>query len=801
MKTTTLSVIVISLAIFSNNIIVYAHSGGLVSGTQTNKNPLYNQVPDTPNSNEVITTNHLNTAQTQPCKLPRRSNKNLIKFGINPVDIQSFNPLQLEQLTPEQIKAFDAENLADLLLNTVMGLTANFLSNANKHALMGFQAAQVAKIPAQAFQGFTHNNLGGLTPEAIQAITPKQLNEVEPAEFQALPEKDVSKLLANLNPEQDIIGKVQNCLPTGWEIKPNKGVSRPVGAPITLRPCCHNQSVAGLDMPEIPDLSAGFGLGGSIDEKGKVLTGINETIAATQFIAKQTEEGIVKVQDGKGTELAFLPDADNLIQGVNNTKPTVGTNEAGQYILTLTGGEQITVNPTLKDPQGLLKNLAPQSTIQINQKGHARFHLANEQRTIMCAFNPWVDKAPVGSKPGIKVTGQPGMDEQMVVVYENGQSQEARPAIQSPGTFKNLALNFPGVEKVQLLGDGRINVHYHGQPLVLIPAFDIKPAPTQPCSEEETSTEEEPIEPNVEFNEDGSFTFTNEVGDEQQVFVTEASDNEDINEADNSDNTLPEVDNSSSEVKPNTTETNAVNLPDKMNTPEIDNSSKPNPMAITAVNSLNTSSNSNNNNTLIETSNFSNEDKPNPTATNTAAINSDNSDNKPIETNNSGQVDTSSGGVKPNTPETTTADFPGTTVTNTTAAEENNADDNTLPETNDSHSEIEPNIAETTAANVPNTTVTNTTAAVEKSNADDNTLPETNDSHSEIEPNIAETTTADTPDTTVTDTTAVEGNDSGNNTTTTSNESDNTVPGEDNFNNQIGNLTGITAINSLNKAK
>ena len=760
MKTTTLS-IVITLALSSENVLVYAHQGGL--SAQTGKNPsnklIYpvhnthnstSQPVTTDNSSELPAANKTNTASSdnslnlvtndadpeQPCKFPRHSNKKLINSGINPVDIQNFSSSQLAQLTAEQIGAFNAENFADLLLGTVIGLTSNLLSNANKPALAGFNATQVTTIPPQAFKGFTHNNLGGLTPAAIQAITSEQLNEIVSTEFQTMPEKDVSKLLANLNPEHDI-GKIQSCLPGGWEIKPNKGLNRPAGAPITLRPHHHNKLIAGLDMAEVPDLSVGFGLGGSIDENDNVLTGINETIAATQFqfTAEQTEEGIIKIQDENGTELAFLPDSDNMIQGIDNAKPTIETNQAGQYLLTLKGGQQIPVNPSLKDPQGLLENLAPQSTLQVNKQGHARFYLAQEQRTVMCAFSPWVNKAPMGSKPGIKVTGQPGVNEQMVVVYEDGHAQEARPAIQSPETFKNFALAFTGVENVSLLVDGRIKINYYGNPLVLIPAFDIKPAQTEPCScscsEEEIAAEEETVEPNVEFNEDGSLTFTNEAGDEQQIFVI-ADDSEAVTEASNKDNTLPDG-GDSDEV---TEASNSDNTP-------LDESDSE---AVTEA--------SNKDNTLPDEGDSE------------AVI-------KPEEDDNSSEVDNSSS-EKPSTTVTTAIDLTNTTATDTTTDESNSYSDNTLPaEDNSSEvdnfgSEVKPSTT-TTAINLPDTTITTT----ENSSHSDNKLPETDNSNSEVKPSTTVTTTTNLPDTTVT-TTATE-----------SNNSDNPLPETDNSNNEV----------------
>jgi hypothetical protein len=823
MKTTTMTLsIVITLALSSENGLVYAHQGGL--GAQTSKNPYNTNQPITTTANSTqgnsselpdVNTdsdNSLNSVTNnsnseQPCKITRRANKKLIKFGINSDDIQNFSPLQLTQLNAEQIGAFNASNFADLLLGTVVGLTSNLLCNANKQALSGFSATQVAKIPSQAFQGFTHNNLGGLTAEAIQAITPQQMNEISPTEFQALPEQDVSKLLANLNPEHNL-GKVQSCLPKGWEIKPNKGLNRPMGAPIKLRPH-HNQSTAGLDMVEVPDLKAGFGLGGSIDENGNALACINETIATTSFTAKQTEEGIVTVQDETGTELAFLPDADNMTQGIDNTEPTIETNEEGQYILTFKGGQQLTVNPTLKDPQGLLENLAPQSTIQVNKQGHTRFYLADKQRTVMCAFSPWVNKASTGSKPGIKVTGQPGVDEQMVVVYEDGHTQDARPAIQSPETFKNFAATVSGVDKVSLLVDGRIKVHYYGKPLTLIPAFDVKPAQTEPCSC--SCSEEETVEPNVDFNEDGSLTFTNEAGDKQQIFVVEDDDSEAVNEANNSDNTLPETDDSEKVTEANNTdnatpettsdneEVTKTNSGNDTTLPKVDDSDK-----VIVVNNSNnilpdkgdsqeTTATNNSDNTLPEqgdsqeatttnnsdntlpeqgdsqeatTANNSNSTLPDKgDSQETTATN--NSDNTLPEQGDSQEANSAnnSDNVLPNDSEEVTAannnntpaednssevnnssnEVKPNTNTTTTTTESSNHSDNSLPNADNSNSEVKPSTTTTTTTNPPNTTVTTTPTS--NSNTDNVSPSEANNPNSEVKPDPMEITEINLPNT------------------------------------------------------
>ena len=844
MKTTTLSII-ITLALSGGNVLVYAHQGGLVSNPQTNKNPSnkLNPLQNTNNTSKNVTINNStknnsselsaanktntdssdsslnsitdNSNPDQPCKVPRRSNRKLIKVGINPDDIQNFSSLQLAQLTTEQIGAFDANNFANLLLEALSGLTSNLLSHVNKPALTGLNATQVTKIPPQSFQGFTHNNLGGLTPEAIQAITPEQLNEIVPTEFQAMSEKDISKLLANLNPEQDI-GKVQSCLPSGWEIKPNKGLNRPVGAPITLRPFHHHnhQLMPSLDMAEVPDLSVGFGLGGSIDENGDVLTGINETIAATPFTAEQTEEGIIKVQDGNGTELAFLPDSDNLIQGFGNTEPTIETNEEGQYLLTLEGGQQIIVNPTLKDPQKLLENLPPQSTIQVNKQGHTRFYLAGGQRTMMCAFNPWVNKAPAGSKPGIKVTGQPGVNEQMVVVYEDGHAQEAYPAIQSPETFKNFALAFSGVDKVSLLANGKINVHYHGKHLTLTPAFDIKPAQTEPCSCS-CSEEETVVEPNVEFNEDGSLTFTSETGDKQQIFVTEKDDDsEAVTATNNSDtNTLPEADDSKEVTKANNSN-NA--LPEANDSKEVTEANNSNNALPETGDSKEVTEANNSDNTLPPEDNSSSAAKPstttitaadltNTTVTdNTTTTSSNHSDNTSSAEDNSSETDNSSSEVKPSTITTTATNLPDIT---TTTIESNSHSNNTSSETNNFNSEVKPSTIVTTTNNPPSTTTTDTTTASNNSN---NVLPpEENDLNSEVNPDITEITETNplntnkpvdqpeesNPNKAVDETEEPNETD----TTTESNNSDN-LPEGDNFNSEINpDMMEITETNPFNQ--
>jgi hypothetical protein len=491
-----------------------------------------------------------------PVKHPKKDkkpNKKLSKLGINPDEIPNFSREDVEALTEKQIAAFGEDEFANLPPDAIEWLTPKQLKKAKKKALKGLKKAHIVEMPPMLFAGFTVETLGGLDEEVIQVITEEQLVEIPDETAEELPEEDAAEVLANLNPDMlvdiELEGdtskkakKIKKFLPPGWIIGKGNMLMRPamaiIALPILVLP---EHSTASWKIRSVVDLRAGFGIGGSTGEgDNTALEDINDLVDDVGFSVEQNpDDGILQVtNEAIDLELAFMPDPDGMQQAPEGTPPGISINDKDQYVLTLEDGEQLPINPAPADPEELVEILPEGSEVEVGENAETRITITEEETTseedaltqvIMSAFEPMINPMPPEDveevlEPGIYIEGEPGIDEQMTVIYEDGSSQDANPTIQSPVQFEEVATDFEGVEEVTVKVDGTINVTLESQVDVqLIPVFEVTPydGEEEITVEDDTTATEEEADATIEFNPDGTLTFVNEEGDAQDVYIGE----------------------------------------------------------------------------------------------------------------------------------------------------------------------------------------------------------------------------------------------------------------------------------------
>ncbi len=560
MKKTTLS-IAISLALLGGNAIVAVEANETASliTTQVVKKgkpakPPKADKPGKPPKADKPGKPPKKDKKDKKGKKEKKANKKLIKLGINPDDIPNFSREDVEALTEKQIAAFTEHHFAALPAEAIVWLTPEQLKKAKKKALKGLKTAHIVEMPPMLFVGFTAEILGGLEEEVIQVLTEEQLVEIPDETAEELPEEDAAEVLANLNTDMLIgveleIGtskkakKIKKFVPHGWIIGKGNMLKRPpmaiIALPVLVLP---EHSTASWKIRSVVDLRAGFGVGGSTGEgDNTALEDMNDLVDDAGFAIEQNpDNGILEVTtELTDLELAFIPDPDGMQQAPEGTPPGIGFNDKGQYILTLEDGEQLPINPAPANPEELVNVLPEGSEVEVGENAETCITIVEETtseeealtQVIMGAFdpilNPPTEDADV--EPGIHIEGEPGVDERMTVVYENGESQNVKPAIQSPKQFEEAALNFSGVKNVTLRVDGRIRVTLESQiDVELVPGLTVIPyeGEDESTAEDDTtvtddSATDEDADAMIEFNADGSLVFVNEEGDAQDFYIGE----------------------------------------------------------------------------------------------------------------------------------------------------------------------------------------------------------------------------------------------------------------------------------------
>jgi hypothetical protein len=261
---------------------------------------------------------------------------------------------------------------------------------------------------------------------------------------------------------------------------------------------------------------------------GTALASINQLLVDIGYQVEQQTDGILIATDTDNTvELAFLPDTDEIAQGEKNSGPALSIHEqTEQFLLILEDDQQIPVNPAPKSLEELLDILPKDTQVTLGYEADIRLSLPNDNtpKIVMGIFAPLITQAPDNVEPGIYFEGQPGVDEKILVVYQDATQQILYPAVQSPELLKTLGETITGVQEIIVRVDGTIMASVDGGNnsnnliVELVAGLEI--------------TLSDNLEAAILVNEDGSLTFTNEIGDQQQLYITH------INE----DTAIPKVD-------------------------------------------------------------------------------------------------------------------------------------------------------------------------------------------------------------------------------------------------------------------
>ena len=444
----------------------------------------------------------------------------LADFGLEPADIAKLNVKTLVNLYLSIFAAFTAEDVAKIPPAAFAGIKSAQIGVIQKEALFGMTMEQFEHMPVNTLSGLTAENMGGLPTEVIAELTPKHLDALNVKAFKAMPSEDISKLFTHLDANKITPQYVEKLLPETWEIDLKTGaLTQPVGTKATLQ-SLPLQLPSNVALPTIPNLGAGFGIGGGgtplIEEAQSSLV---------EFVLSQDKNGILRVENIEDKDIlyTFIPDTDNVIQ-VNTDKIPVGlaVGANGFYDITPPNGLQFKVIPAPKDPVVLSQSLGG-GEIVIGKRGDVMVELSNKTRrrgarqvVIMDPFiEPTLDELLCREIiPGVVIC-----DEEMMppskrllreksdqpnkvvykVVYPDNTAQTVRPTLLSPDVFIEKARKFKGVQEVVYNADGTFYVLYRDKIYTIVPNFNI--------TSREASTDEK-IDPSIVLNDNGSLTYT-----------------------------------------------------------------------------------------------------------------------------------------------------------------------------------------------------------------------------------------------------------------------------------------------------
>jgi len=235
----------------------------------------------------------------------------------------------------------------------ITGLTPEHVKYLPKEAMRGVTPEQVAVAPSEFFSGLTKEDMPYVNQEG----------------FQQTSEYDKARILANLSPDEFTMEDMAPMMPPNWNIESDGTVKPPPGiilaVPFKNLP---NSLPERLKMPDVSDLSKGFGLGGMAPRS--LLQELEQGLAEAQlseFSLTQDENGILNVEGSggyAGTHFAFIPDNRGMMQGPEGTAPGLSLGDDGKYVIITPDGREIPVIPAPKNPEGVLNVLPDNSEVE-----------------------------------------------------------------------------------------------------------------------------------------------------------------------------------------------------------------------------------------------------------------------------------------------------------------------------------------------------------------------------------------------------------------------------------------------------
>jgi hypothetical protein len=444
------------------------------------------------------------------------------KIGALPAAAFSgFLPAQLEALPPAAFAGFEADALGQLPLNVMEKMDPTQVALLPKDAVAGMSPLQFGSLPPEALAGMTADNLGGLDPKIMGAMTPEGLANLPAEEFAKMPGQDFAKLLGDMDPAKISAADVLALVPPGWDLDPaTGGLTAPPGAGLNFGTLEAAPNINGTEMPPLPDLSGGLGLGGT-GSGGSVLDGLQTSIGGTDsaFAFEQATDGRLVLNNAlpAGTEpgadtaaaAAFIPNASLMKQAPAGTEAGVAIDpKTGAFILTTPEGYSIPLLPALADPDGV-KNLLPaDATITVAAGGQTTFSdIGIPGKTDPIVGIPVPSTTTSDKEAGTYIEGT-GADAVIEVVDSNGVVQQIKPAFGAQDETEEALLKIPGVTDIAFQVGGSLKLKLDGVDVELAPHFDIQKAPAG----------EDPYPPGIS-SVDGQFFTTNKKGERQRLSV------------------------------------------------------------------------------------------------------------------------------------------------------------------------------------------------------------------------------------------------------------------------------------------
>ncbi|HHB92833.1 MAG TPA: hypothetical protein ENK59_06460 [Thioploca sp.] len=430
-------------------------------------------------------------------------------FGLASDEIQELQADDIANLEPEVFATLDEQQTANIPVEAFVAIEAEQLGQFGEESIAAISPEQFEEMPVGALAGLNSETIDDLSIDVLDKFTPEHLDNINKEEFQKMLSEDISKLFVNVNMNNIDPKEMAQLIPDGWNLDLQTGeFTAPIGAKITPKNLSNQKN-----MPAIPDMNSGIGIGGSGTPllKSTIKSLAEEDL--TDFVLSQDESGILNVTgigDSEGKQYTFIPDADNVIQVDTEEIPiglTVGT--GGFYNITTPEGQQFKVIPIPKDPE-LLSEVTG-SEIKIGKRGDVMLKPSNRTRSSeayeIMMFDPLVEPAIddlcVEIFPGefecddSNIRKRSNQAKTRKIQYPNGTVQTVRPTLLSPDIFIAEALKFEGVQQIVYKADGTFAVLYKGKPYFILPNFTVK---NKPISKK--------LEPSIIPNEKGSITYS-----------------------------------------------------------------------------------------------------------------------------------------------------------------------------------------------------------------------------------------------------------------------------------------------------
>jgi hypothetical protein len=235
------------------------------------------------------------------------------------------------------------------------------------------------------------------------------------------------------------------------------------------------EGIAPTDLEiEAPDLTQPLIIDG--EEVPPILEQLEETLADAGMpeLTVTQEDGIVNVTgsgDLEGTEFAFVPDEETIVQVEDGTPVGVTQDENGFYVVVTPKGIKMTLSPAPKKPVQLLKLAhGKKGKGKLKKKKHGAFYFPVEgYGNVAVMFDSMIVPAPVGMSPGVFFEGSMGS-----VVYPDGTMQVMHPAMPNIAQLQVATMAFLGVEiTFEYQVNGTAEFELNGQNFKAIPTFDV----------------------------------------------------------------------------------------------------------------------------------------------------------------------------------------------------------------------------------------------------------------------------------------------------------------------------------------